>query len=179
MKSYLFKSSRLGFRNWVEEDLQELASMNCDPEVMRYFPQIYTVEESRQFLLRMQSHFNMHGYNYFAVDLLSSNNFVGFIGLCYQDYAAPFTPCVDIGWRLKRSAWGRGFATEGAIANLHFAYDELKLTSIFSIASMINTKSEKIMQKIGMEKQLIFDHPKLVDSDNLNPCVVYKINLPI
>jgi len=173
MPEYLYTSQRLGFRSWTLDDLPELAEMNKDSEVMEFFPKRYTKEESRDFLLRMQGHFKQNGYCYFAVDTLSDQKFIGFIGLCNQSYEAPFTPCVDIGWRLLKTAWNYGYATEGARATLEYGFQQLKLHSIYSVAPEVNKKSEKIIQKIGMKPLLTFDHPALKDFPTLTSCIVY------
>lgn len=176
MPEYLFTSQRLAFRDWELSDLDDLYAMNSDPEVMAFFPKLYTREECRDFIIRMKDQFKQRGYCYFAVDTLLDNQFFGFIGISYQDYEAPFTPCVDIGWRLKKSEWNKGYATEGAIANLKYAFDEMGLKSIISLAPKRNLNSISVMQKIGMKAIMDFNHPVLADYPDLNPCVVYKIN---
>ena len=100
--------------------------------------------------------------------------FIGFIGLMNQTYESHFTPCVDIGWRLRRSAWGQGYATEGALACLHFAQESLSLSEVVSVASVSNKASERVMQKIGMTKVGEFDHLLLLDFPELNPCLLYQ-----
>ena len=175
MKKHLYTSERLGFRNWSLTDLEQLSAMNSDPKVMEFFPKVYSKEESKDFILRMQSHFNKYDYCYFAVDHLIDKEFIGFIGLCFQDYEAFFTPCVDIGWRLKKSSWNAGYATEGALATLDYAFNKLSLESVYSIAPEINLKSQKIMRKIGMKKLGLFKHSKLKETPNLQTCVVYEI----
>lgn len=172
---YIIKTPRLGLRNWHYSDLATMADLNADPEVMEYFPKTQTIDQTSSFINRMQQHYEDHGFCYFAVDLLGNQEFIGFIGLLHQNYDAPFTPCIDIGWRLKRSSWGYGYATEGAAACLEFGFEKLGLKTIHSVASVSNTPSEKVMQKIGMKKLLKFDHPKLLDYLELKECVVYSI----
>lgn len=91
-----------------------------------------------------------------------------------QHYPADFTPCVDIGWRLKASAWGQGFATEGAKRCLEYAFD-LNIKEVCSVAPKVNLKSERVMQKIGLQKQYEFEHSLLVNEDRLKTCVLYKM----
>jgi RimJ/RimL family protein N-acetyltransferase len=91
-----------------------------------------------------------------------------------QNYPADFTPCVDIGWRLAKAQWGNGFASEGAKACLDYAKKTLKIEEIYSIAPKINLRSEKVMQKIGMQKVKEFKHPLLSDYPHLEDCVLYK-----
>ncbi|SDL70451.1 Protein N-acetyltransferase, RimJ/RimL family [Salinimicrobium catena] len=173
--NYLFTSQRLGFRSWTHDDLDQFAAMNADEEVMKHFPKPLSREESAEFLDRLFKHYAKHGYCYFAAEVLESREFIGFIGLAFQSYAAPFTPATDIGWRLKRSAWGKGYATEGAKRCLQFAFEDLQLEKVISTCPKQNHRSELVMQKIGMKKASEFDHPKLQDSPELQKCVVYEI----
>lgn len=172
---YLFTSERLGFRNWELTDTEEMFRINSDKEVMAFFPDVSTKEQTIAFIERMKSQLANKGFCYFAVDKLIDNQFIGFIGLSEQTYSAAFTPCVDIGWRIKSSEWNRGFATEGAKRCLDFAFNDLKMDKIYSIAPKINIKSEHIMTKIGMTKEYEFEHPLLVNDSRLKTCILYKI----
>lgn len=173
---YLFTSERLGFRNWADNDLATQASINADPDVMRYFPAPQTLERTRQFIDRMQQQYRERGYCYFATEKLDTAELIGFIGLAYQDYPAPFTPCVDIGWRLGKAHWHQGLATEGAKRCLQYAFEDLALPKIYAIAPAINQPSIQVMQKIGMQFQYNFEHPALVGDDRLVNCVLYSIS---
>ena len=175
LKDYLFRSERLGFRAWKEEDLILLNRLNSIREVMRYFPNIPDQEQNSGLLQRMMTQYHQRGYCYFPVEELESEQFVGFIGLAYQDYPASFTPGVDIGWRLLPEFWGKGLATEGAIKALEFGFREMGLERIFSIASAINSPSIAVMQKIGMNFLCDFTHPKLQDHPDLASCAVYEL----
>lgn len=177
-EKYLFKSSRLGFRNWENRDLVRLSEINRDRDVMRFFPKIYTPEETASFIQRMQKQLTARGYCYFAVDLIQDQKFIGFIGLSYQEYEASFTPCVDIGWRLSKQSWNRGFATEGARACLTYGFNILGLSEIYSVAPEVNLASIRVMEKIGMTLDKKLNHPLLKDHPILEKCVLYKITNP-
>lgn len=174
MTNYLFTSSRLGFRNWDKDDLKKLAALNNDDEVMRYFPKKPTLEETENFIMRMQKSYIEKGFCYFAVEIIHNSEFLGFIGLCEKSFKADFTPFVDIGWRLKKSGWNNGFATEGAKACLDFGLYALSIPKIVAIAPIVNKSSEAVMKKIGMDKVKIFEHPQLLDYDDLKTCVLYE-----
>ena len=174
---YLFTSNRLGFRNWVDTDVEKMILINSDKEVMKFFPFLPTEQQTRDFIMRMQKQFAHKGYCYFATDLLETNTFLGFIGLSEQTYKASFTPCTDIGWRLSKDYWSRGFATEGAKACLEYADKNLNLPQIFAIASQINKNSIKVMDKIGMRYLRNFEHPSLIENPRLKNCVVYSKHL--
>ncbi|UII32097.1 GNAT family N-acetyltransferase [Fulvivirga ulvae] len=172
---YLFQSQRLGFRNWKAEDLKELFSLCSDSEVMEFFPKTLTEYETKSFIIRMQREYEAFGFCYFAVDKLENQELIGFIGISNKDFKADFTPCIDIGWRLKKSMWNHGYATEGAKACLDYAFDKLNLTHIYAIAPAINAKSEGVMKKIGMSKVGNFVHPELAKDKRLSKCVLYEI----
>ncbi|MCW8982064.1 MAG: GNAT family N-acetyltransferase [Altibacter sp.] len=171
---YLIRSQRLGLRNWEQSDLIPFAEMGRDPEVMRYLPKLLSLDESEAFIERMQHHFVTYGYCYFAVDLLETNEFIGFTGLMQQPWESKFTPAVDMGWRLKRSAWGKGYASEAAAVCLHAAFTAFQLDEVYAFAAQGNTASEKVMQKIGMSYAGTFEHPKLANDDRFEYCIAYR-----
>jgi RimJ/RimL family protein N-acetyltransferase len=171
--NYIFESSRLGFRVWEESDLGAFSRMNADEDVMRFFPSVQTREQSRAFIERVQNHQQTHGFCYFVVDELTSGDFIGFIGASHQDFEAPFTPCVDLGWRLLPEFWGKGYAQEGANAVLVFL-EKFDLNAVYAVAPSANVPSIKVMERIGMTRRGEFRHPALVDSPDLVDCVYYS-----
>jgi RimJ/RimL family protein N-acetyltransferase len=175
-KDYIFKSERLGFRNWNKNDLTEFAKLNEDLEVMEHFPKPLTEKESAELIERFQKHFKKNGYTYFATETLENKELIGFVGLAFQEYITEFTPAIDIGWRLKKNAWGDGYATEGAKKCLEFAFNELNLESIIATCTEKNSKSENVMKKIGMEKIGEFKHPKLKEYPEYEKNICYGIN---
>ncbi|MBB6461961.1 GNAT family N-acetyltransferase [Flammeovirga kamogawensis] len=176
MENYIFKSERLGFRNWSENDNPKMGLINSNTTVMEYFPSILSQEQTDAFIERMKQQFLKNGFCYFAVDTLENNQFIGFIGISEQTFSADFTPCIDIGWRLSQSEWGKGYATEGAKKCLDFAFDEIGLTNIKAICPVINKNSEKVMKKIGMRKMKKFNHPLLSNYNKLEECVIYELS---
>ncbi len=171
---YLFTSARLGFRNWRDTDIPLLAAINADPDVMEFFPGVKTVAETEAFVNRMQLQMNERGYCYFAVDKLEDGAFIGFIGLSEQTFEAGFTPCTDIGWRLDKREWNKGFATEGAKRALEYGFRILKKEKIYAVAPKVNLPSEQVMRKAGMAKVSEFVHPLLADDQRLRLCVLYR-----
>ena len=174
-KEYIFKAERLGFRNWMKSDALKLAEINADPKVMEHFPSTTTLSQTEEFIERMQKQFQEKGFCYFAVDKLIDKEFIGFIGISEQIFESEFTPCVDIGWRLSQLHWGKGYATEGALACLDFAFNNIGLEKITSICPVTNDKSERVMKKIGMTKKSNFKHTLLKDYKHLEECVLYEI----
>ncbi|WP_203296601.1 GNAT family N-acetyltransferase [Luteirhabdus pelagi] len=172
--NYIIQTERLGLRNWHSSDLEAFVKMGQDTEVMKHFPSLLSPSETEQLMNRFSTHFYEKGYTYFAVDELSTGKFIGFTGLMYQTFESDFTPSVDIGWRFKREAWGKGYATEAAKACLEFGFNKCKLAEIYSHTPVQNKPSEKVMQRIGMEYIKTFLHPKLDKDSPLNPCVLYR-----
>jgi RimJ/RimL family protein N-acetyltransferase len=172
--TYLFTSQRLGFRNWTDADIATLAAINADPEVMEFFPAMQDLQQTKEFLTRMQDSYAKYGYCYFAVDLLQDNTLIGFIGLAEKTFEADFTPCVDIGWRISKEYWNQGYATEGAQRCLRYALYNLNLPKVVAIAPVVNVKSIRIMEKIGMKPAGLFSHPLLLTDQRLCQCALYE-----
>lgn len=150
--------------------------MNADAETMTYFQHPLSKKESRALMDRMTYLYTQRGHCYFAVDILNSGEFLGMIGLGTKSFKAAFTPCVDIGWRIRKKFWNQGYTTEGAARCLKFG-KELGIKEIYSLASSKNAASIRVMQKIGMTYEYDFDHPDLVEYPRLQPCSLYKIEL--
>lgn len=170
---HLFTSDRLGFRGWEEADLPAFAAMNADPAVMAHFPSVLSWQQSADFMARMQAMQRDHGYCYYAVEALATGELLGFVGLCEQTYEAPFTPCVDVGWRLMQRHWGRGYAQEGARRCLTHAFETLGLERVHATAPVVNRASIHVMERIGMRRLMEFDHPRLLGHPRLLPCACY------
>ena len=174
-KEYLFQSDRLGFRNWIDSDTPKMIDISSDPDVMEFFQAIATKIQTVEFIGKMKLMYIEKGYCYFAVDQLKDESFIGFIGLYYQTYESQFTPGVDIGWRLNKKYWNNGLATEGAKKCLDYGFNKLGLENIISTTPIINTKSIRVMEKIGMQKLADFKHPRLKLNEKLENCVCYEI----
>ena len=149
--------------------------MNSDLEVMQYFPQPLSREETINLVNRIHLHFEKWGFGLWAVEEKESEIFIGFIGLNYADFESSFTPCIEIGWRLDSRFWGKGYASEGARLCLQKGFEEFNLKEIYSFTSVLNTKSENVMIKIEMKKVMEFEHPKLENENRLCKHVLYKI----
>ncbi len=175
--NYLFTSARLGFRTWLDEDLEPMSAINADPAVMEFFPSTQSIEQTKGFIERMKKHQAERAYCYFAVDELSNHQFIGFIGLAYQTYETPYSPFVDIGYRLAQKYWNKGYATEGSLRCLRFAKETMAIEDIYSVAILQNVKSMHVMKKLGLSKIDEFDHPALSDYPAIKRCAIYHINV--
>ena len=175
---YIFISKRLGFRNWKSTDLAAFAELNADEDVMEHFPKTLTEKETENLIQRFINHYDKNGHTYFATEIIDSGEFIGFIGLAFQEYETNFTPAIDIGWRLKKSAWGNGYATEGAKRCLDFAFNDLNVKEVIATCTEKNHPSENVMKKIGMMKKGAFNHPELKMFPEYEKCIYYRIKNP-
>lgn len=149
--------------------------MNAHPEVMEFFPSLWSREESDAAFERIRSYFLDRGWGLWAMEEKSSGKFMGFTGLNIPNFEAPFLPAVEIGWRLLPEFWNKGFATEAANKSLWFGFEILKLKEIVSFTAVGNVRSQRVMEKIGMVRKPEWDflHPKVPDGSVLKPHVVY------
>jgi RimJ/RimL family protein N-acetyltransferase len=171
-------TERLMLRHWRESDRAPFARLNADPRVMEFMPCTLSAAESDALAERIEMNFRQHGFGLFAVELCQSGEFIGFIGLNIPSFQAPFTPCVEIGWRLAAEHWGRGLATEGARAVLRYGFEGLRLKQIVSFTVPANTKSRRVMEKLGMrhDPKDDFDHPRLPENHPLRRHVLYVLS---
>ncbi|MDG2043381.1 MAG: GNAT family N-acetyltransferase [Maricaulis sp.] len=171
------ETERLILRGWREEDRTGFAAINADPAVMEFFPAVLTTEQSDARLAGIQEQVRKDKFCWHAVERRDTGEMIGFTGLAQIQYEAHYAPTVEIGWRLTPSSQGKGFATEAARASLRHGFEALGLEEIISLASLGNTASISVMRKIGLTEsaESPFDHPSLMDTPHLNPCVLYRI----
>jgi len=174
----MLETRRLLLRRWRDSDREPFAALNSDPRVMQFFPAVLSRTESDRLVDRIEAHFEKHDFGLFAAELRQKRAFIGFIGLSVPEFEAPFTPCVEIGWRIATAYWNQGLATEGAKAVLAYGFDSLQLSEIVSFTTVANAPSRRVMEKIGMTRapEDDFDHPKLPEGHPLRPHVLYRIS---
>jgi ribosomal-protein-alanine N-acetyltransferase len=173
----LLKTERLVLRRWQNSDREHFAAMNADPEVMEHFPATLTRDESGALIDRIEARFEEYGFGLWALEIAETGQFIGFTGLSVPGFEAHFTPAVEVGWRLSRSAWGHGYASEAARRALAFAFDDLELTEVVSFTSHTNRRSQNVMRRIGMTNDPAddFDHPMLDEGHPLRPHVLWRM----
>jgi 3-dehydroquinate dehydratase/shikimate dehydrogenase len=171
------RTSRLLLRPWKFEDFEPFAQLNADPRVMEYFPATLNRQESDQLAKKIQKKIEEKGWGLWAVSVPDIADFIGFIGLNSIDLDFPFAPAVEIGWRLAYDYWGKGYATEGALVCLHFGFETLNLDEIVSFTAQGNIRSQAVMQRLGMHRDLMgdFKHPKLPEGNPLKKHVLYRL----
>ena len=172
------RTARLSLRGWRPEDREPFAALNADPVVMEYYPSTLSRAESDTLADRIDAHFARHGFGLWAVEIPGAAPFAGYVGLARPRFQAHFTPCVEIGWRLARDFWGRGYASEGARAVLSLAFDGLGLEEVVSFTVPANIRSRRVMERIGMTHAPSdhFDHPLLPEGHPLRRHVLYRIS---
>ncbi len=171
------ETSRLILRGWRPADREPFAQLNRDAAVMEFMPGLLSREESDLAVDRIEAHFQQHGFGLWAAELRQSGLLIGYIGLAVPRFEAAFTPCVEIGWRLASDQWGKGLATEGALAVVRYAFEELALPELLSFTVPANARSRRVMEKLGMthDERDDFDHPLLPEGHPLRRHVLYRL----
>ncbi|MDN6275948.1 MAG: GNAT family N-acetyltransferase [Psychrobacter sp.] len=172
----MLETDRLRLRQWKDSDFAVFAEMSADDEVMAYFPKHLSLDESKALAMKLQSIIEGKGWGLWAVALKDSDAFIGFVGLHEREDSLPFSPCVEIAWRLSKIYWGYGYATEAANAAVNFAFETLKLDEIVSFTACVNAKSQLVMERLNMvNMQNNFYHPALEPDHELAEHVFYKM----
>lgn len=155
-------TDRLVLRQWdVDADLDAYAALCADPEVMRYIGDGSTKDRDvcREQLDSFERAWHDRGFGLFAIERRDNGEMAGFTGLAVPEFLPEILPAVEIGWRLARSQWGVGFATEAARAVLGFAFDDLGLRRVVSVHVIGNDASANVMRKLGMHPDRDTVHP--------------------
>lgn len=176
MNTTELETDRVKLRAWKAEDYPFFAKLNADPVVMEYFPATLSMEESNRLADQINEGISERGWGFWAAELKLTNEFIGFVGLNVPVPDLPFSPCVEIGWRLDRKFWGMGYATEAATEVLRFGFEELELNDIVAFASAHNYRSRAVMLRLGMhDTGKNFFHPAIAWDHPLCEHVLYKV----
>jgi RimJ/RimL family protein N-acetyltransferase len=171
------ETDRLYLRQWTSSDRRPFAELNADPEVMKYFPSTLGREESDAMADRCKSLIEERGWGFWAVETKADGRFIGFVGLHVPIAELPFSPCVEVGWRLSLSSWGKGYATEAAKAALRFGFKVLRLPEIVSFTTVGNFRSRAVMERLGMVKDaLTFEHPNVPSGSEFREHCLYRLS---
>lgn len=173
------ETERLILRSWRDADYPAFAALNADAEVMEFFPATLSRRESDALALRIRERIEAEGLGFFAVEEKATGRFIGMVGPSVPPYGAelPCGPCTEVGWRLSRAAWGKGYASEAAAASLDFAFDVLGRDEVVAFTAAQNERSQAVMRRIGMtrDESCDFDHPLLPADHRLSRHVLYRI----
>jgi len=172
---YFFKSTRLGFRNWEDGDIEPMVALNADPINMEFFEFPRTREQTCKSIEDFKTRHANGELSLYAVDRLDTNVFIGMIGFGRINFDSWISPCIEIGWRLDKAHWGMGFATEGAKACLANFWRKYPNEDVRAITALENKRSERVMIKLGMEAIGFFEHPKVSEGHRLRKHICYEI----
>jgi ribosomal-protein-alanine N-acetyltransferase len=173
------RTDRLILRRWQEADRAPFAALNASPEVMEHFERTLTPAESDAFIDELEQEFDERGWALWAMESRETGALLGFTGLKPYDATPgmPFTPTVEVGWRMAREAWGFGYATEAARAAVDYGFTTLELPEIVSMTATANERSVRVMERIGMTRDPAddFDHPAVDRGHPLERHVLYRL----
>ncbi|HEY8312944.1 MAG TPA: GNAT family N-acetyltransferase [Candidatus Baltobacteraceae bacterium] len=172
----VIETPRLRLRGWRDADVEHWARLNADPRVMEFFPSLYDRARSESGAAEMRATLERDGYGWWVAEIKEGARFAGVIALQDVPFEAPFTPALEVGWRLPFDQWGHGYATEGAAAALDFAFDKLGWSEVVAITPAINIRSQRVMQRLGMTRDASddFEHPRLETGHRLRRFVLYR-----
>ena len=174
------RTSRLLLRPWGDEDIAPFAEMSADPAVMEYLlPLSDRWLSPEAWVARKRAHWDEHGFGQWVVEIPGEASFIGVVGLETVAYEAPFTPAVEVAWRLAQPYWGGGYATEAARAALDYGFSELGLDEIVALTVPANWRSRRVIERLGMTRspEDDFDHPR-VPAGPLRRHVLYRLRNP-
>jgi RimJ/RimL family protein N-acetyltransferase len=173
----VLRTRRLVLRRWKESDLLPFARINADQRVMEFMLGTMTEEETRQSVEHMKKHFDAHGFGRWAVEITDSEKFIGFVGISIPTYTLTFSPCVEVAWRICADEWGKGYAPEAANEAMRDGFKRVGLEEIVSFTTLTNSKSRRVMEKLGMRycSAEDFDHPMVPEAHSLRRHVLYRM----
>ncbi len=178
MGEFKLETERLILRDWRSDDLDDFHRLGEDPEVMKTLGPLMTREQSADLITELQRRASRFGHTFWAVERKNDGRVVGFNGLV-RGKAEQIAGELEIGWRLASDCWGKGYATEAALASVEWARQSCPDRYLISITSVNNVGSRAVMERIGMRrvKERDFDHPALAEDDPLRPHVLYEMEL--
>ena len=174
------RTERLLLRRWQAGDLAPFAALNADPVVMEHLIAPLSQQETAEMIETLERRFEDQGYGLWAVEVIGGAPFVGFVGLNPATFEAPFTPAVEVGWRLAREHWSHGYATEAARAAVQFGFEVAGLDEIVSFTAAGNVRSRRVMERLGMTRDPAedFDHPRVPEGHPARRHVIYRLRRP-
>lgn len=170
------ETPRLRLRQWRDDDFAPFAALNADPQVMAHFPAPLDRAESDALATRCRALIAAQGWGFWATEIKTTGEFIGFVGLHRPLAELPFSPCVEIGWRLARPFWQQGYASEAARAAVHFAFNDLALDEVVAFTALGNQRSQAVMTRLGMRRAAAtFEHPTVPAGHPLREHCLYRL----
>jgi RimJ/RimL family protein N-acetyltransferase len=170
-----FETERLRLRQWRAADREPFAALNSDPKIMEFFPSVLSRVESDAMADRCEALIQERGWGFWAAELKACGRFIGFVGLHAPSAELPFSPCVEVGWRLAFEYWGKGLASEAARGAVHVGFHSLGLKEIVSFTAVGNRRSRAVMERLGMRESGTFEHPQVAESCALRLHCLYRL----
>lgn len=160
------ETQRLRLRRMEPDDTEEFAVLHADPEVTQF---VFALDraEAEERLQKDRDEWRQRGHGLFAIVDLASGDFLGRTGLKYW----PQFDETEVGWILKREAWGQGYATEAARACIEWGFAQFELPYLTAMINPTNVRSVHVAKRLGMS-------PSRDDVLLGNPVLVYKADRP-
>jgi len=157
------RTARLLLRSWRDSDGAPLAAICADPKVAEFLPAPLTPAICEAMRQRFLAHWARHGFGPWAVEHALDGRLLGFAGLQWTAFEAPFAPAVEALWQFASEAWGHGYASEAAQAALDDARDRLGISGVHAFTVPANRRSQRVMKRLGFVRDPAadFDHPRL------------------
>jgi RimJ/RimL family protein N-acetyltransferase len=154
----MFQTERLILRQPEESDIEPLMAMDADPEVMRYIGTGAVIppdpDRTLRAVARWRDQWEDQGFGWCSVIVAETGEYAGWVALAVPNFLPEVLPAVEIGWRLRREHWGRGYATEAAAELLRFGLTTARLHRVVSIRDLANVRSARVMDKLGLRFEL-------------------------
>ncbi len=165
-------------RQWEDSDLESLAEMNADLDVMRYFLSPLTRSESLAMFNRLRAAIDHRGWGVWAVEV--DGRFAGMVGLHVPEWPLPFAPCTEILWRLRKEFWGKGIGYAAATQAMQYGFSKAGLAEIVAFTTPPNLRSIRLMERLGMKRDFPsdFDHPAVPEGHPLRRHILFRKKPP-
>jgi RimJ/RimL family protein N-acetyltransferase len=170
-------TARLVLRPFTDVDRTPFAELNAHPLVVESLGSSWSRAESDAVVDHIEEEMARDGWGLWAVEVAGGAPFAGMVGLHRVRAELPCAPAVEVEWRLHPDHWGHGYATEAASASVHHGFDEAGLEEIVAFTTTLNTRSQAVMERIGMVRDPDgdFDHPRLPEGSPLRRHVFYRV----
>jgi RimJ/RimL family protein N-acetyltransferase len=177
----MIDTPRLILRPWRDADREPYAAMMADPDVGYWLGATLDKAQANAQIDRFEAGASGRGPGFLAIERRDDGAFLG--AACLREVPAnhPLSGEIEIGWRLARSAWGAGYATEAARALLAEGFGALGCSEIVAFTAVSNMRSRAVMERLDFVRrpERDFDHPALADGHPLRSHVVYARSAPL
>jgi RimJ/RimL family protein N-acetyltransferase len=173
-------TARLALRQWREDDVDALAAVNADRNVMRYFYTPLTREQTTRMIASYESSFASHGFGPWAIEVAATEELIGLAGLIHVRFDAHFTPAVQLIAKFAAHTWRQHYASEAAREAIRDGFERVGIEEIVAFTPRSNEPSWRGMASLGMTHDPVDDfvHPDLPDDHPLREHVLYRLRNP-